>query len=319
VRNARAAATRRIIIADAAIHAVGKRFGGYEIRAFLGQHGGTQVYQATQLNLQRTVRLTVLPSSAARKPAHRISFERELEAVAQLGHDNILGAIEAGEIDGHRYVVTEDIAGRTLADALDGGREFTTDESVRIARDIVAGLERLEREGFTHRHITPKSIVLTDAGVVKIAGLARAKRQEQGAGETWFDSEDEDVHYRSPESLRGKGRLDIRADVYGLGCVLYQLLAGRPPFLGPGAVVLTAHLESRPESIRKRNPSVPASLENVVMNCLEKSRADRYQHAAELLRDLDALRAGTDVKALGDPAAKKPRGIKLLRSRRRRR
>lgn len=297
--------------------AVGKRFGGYEIRSFLGQRGGTRIYQALQLNLQRTVRLSVLPRNEAKKPAHLISFQRELEAVSQLGHDNILGAIEAGEIDGHRYVVTEDIAGRRLADALAAGRTFTIAEALGIARDIAAALSRLEREAFVHRHVTPKAIVLSDAGVAKLAGLQRAKRRDQGAGETWFDSEEDDVHYRSPESLRGKGALDTRADIYGLGCVLYQLLSGRPPFLGPGAVVLTAHMETEPDPVRKLNSAVPASVEAVVSNCLRKSRAERYQHASELLRDLDALLAGRDVKALSDPAAKKSRGLRLLRRRKR--
>ena len=302
---------------NGATGAVGKRFGGYEIRSFLGQRGGTRIYQALQLNLQRTVRLSVLPRSEARKPAHVVSFERELAAVSQLGHDNILGAIEAGEIDGHRYVVTEDIAGRTLADALAGGRTFSVAEALSIARDVAAALARLEQDGYVHRHVTPRALVLTDAGVTKLAGLQRAKQADQGAGETWYDHDEDDVHYRSPESLRGKGRLDTRADIYGLGCVLYTLLAGRPPFLGPGAVVMSAHLENEPSPIRKLNRDVPASVEAVVANCLKKSRAERYQRAAELLRDIDALRKGADVKVFSDPAQKKRSGLRLLRRRKR--
>ena len=214
----------------------------------------------------------------------------------------VLGNLTPREIAAHLVALLDDIQGER-----DYERITLIGHSIGALLVRKAYLDRLERGGFTHRHITPKSIVLTDAGVTKIAGLARAKRQEQGAGETWFDSEDEDVHYRSPESLRGKGRLDIRADIYGLGCVLYQLLAGRPPFLGPGAVVLTAHLESRPESIPKRKPSVPASLENIVMNCLEKSRADRYQHAVETIgpgcvfafeEDLQSVRPRFDPRDL---------------------
>ena len=154
--------------------------------------------------------------------------------------------------------------------------------------------------------------------VAKLAGLQRAKRREQGVSETWYDSEEDDAHYRSPESLRGKGALDTRADVYGLGCVLYHLLAGRPPFVGPGAVVLTAHLEEEPSPLRSHDRDVPASVEAVVTNCLRKSRADRYQHATELLRDLDALLAGEDVKTFTDPTAKTRSGLRILRRRRRR-
>jgi serine/threonine-protein kinase len=266
------------------------RIEGYDILSFLGHRGGTRVYQAVQQTLQRKVRLSVLPPQAAEKPAHRLRFERELAVVSELQHDNILGAIEAGEHDGARFVVTEDVAGRTLADAFASGRELTPQESAAIARDVAAALDGFEQAGYVHRWVTPHAIVRTEAGVNKLARLSRSKRRQPSAEESWFDAEaDDEVFYRSPESIRGAGTLDVRGDIYGLGCVLYHMLAGRPPFRGPAAVVMAAHLERAPRPLRAKSSAIPEALERIVMTCLAKSRADRYQHASEVVRDLDAI------------------------------
>ena len=270
--------------------AIAVQIEGYDILSFLGRRGGTRVYQALQRTLQRTVRLSVLPRHEAEKPAYLVRFERELAVVSELQHENVLGAIEAGEHEGARYVVTEDVAGRTLADAFAAGREFDIPTSIQIARDVAAALDRFEQAGYVHRWVTPRAVVRTDAGVTKLARLSRSKRRQAATNESWFDAEaDDDIFYQSPESIRGVGTLDVRGDIYGLGCTLYQLLAGRPPFRGPAAVVLAAHVERAPRPIRKRHPEVPEPLEKIVMTCLAKSRADRYQHASELVRDLDAL------------------------------
>lgn len=266
------------------------RIDGYDILSCLGRRGGAWIYQALQRALQRTVRLAILPPSEARKPAYRLRFERELEVVAELQHENVLGVIEAGEQEGHRYVVTEDVAGRTLADALHAGRTFDVATAVRIAGDVAAALERFETAGYVHRNVTPRSIVLTEAGVTKLGGLSRSKRRRRGADESWFDAEaDDEIFYRPPEAIRGSGALDVRGDLYALGCTLYHLLAGRPPFRGPAAVVLAAHVERAPRPIRTRLPEVSEELEGIVLTCLAKSRADRYQHASELRHALAAL------------------------------
>lgn len=277
---------------DARAAALAVRIDGYDILSYLGRRGGAWVYQAVQRALQRTVRLAVLSRQAASRPDHRIRFERELEVVVELQHENVLGVIEAGEQDGHRYVVTEDVAGRTLADALGAGREFSVAGATRVARDIAAALERFEGAGYVHRNVTPGAIVLTDAGVTKLAGLSRSKRRLRGTEESWFDDEaDDEIFYRPPEAIRGAKSLDVRGDLYSLGCTLYHVLAGRPPFRGPAAVVMAAHLERAPRPLRARHPEISPELERIVLTCLEKSRADRYQHAAELRRDLDALQA----------------------------
>ncbi len=274
----------------------GRRFGGYEILGLLRNDDGVRVYQARQLALHRTVRLAVLPAAQAAKPVFRARFEREVAALLEVRHDNVLGAIDAGEIDGDRFVVTEDATGRTLADALDAGRGFASAESLRLVRDVALALDAFEKSGLCHRNVAPRAIVLTDAGVTKLAGLSRVKRSEPSSEETWYDVLNEDAPYRPPEAVRG-GRLDIRGDIYSLGCVLYRLLAGRPPFRGPNAaVVLAAHVQRTPRAFRSRRPEVPEAAETVALACLAKSRAERYQRTSELLLDLEDAIAGRPVR-----------------------
>jgi serine/threonine protein kinase len=279
--------------------AFGRQFGGYEILRCLGRRGGARVYQARQLTLDRTVRLVVLPAHEANKPARLLQFEREVAVVSELRHEHLLSAIDAGELDGHLYVVTEDIAGNTLADAFLAGRTFDASSALRIAHEIALALDHFEAAGFVHRYVTPSAIVLVEAGIAKLAGLSRVRRTRRLRGEeTWFDQESDEAFYSPPERWRAGSTSDVRGDVYALGCVLHQLLCGRPPFRGSTAAVMDAHVKREPRSMRYRRPDIPIAAEHIVMNCLQKSRADRYQHAAELVRDLAAARAGEAVALL---------------------
>jgi serine/threonine protein kinase len=284
-----------------------RRFGGYEVLESLGAMGGAQVYRARQINLDRIVRLIVLPAAEARKEAHRVRFERAVAVVSNVHHANVLGAIEAGEINGHRYVVTEDIAGRTLADALAGGRKFEVQEALRIAKEIASALDQFANEGFVHRHVTPQAIVITDAGVAKLAGFSRAKRKQGGGSETWFELDSDEAYYTPPERMKAGGRLDMRGDLYALGCVLHEMLIGKPPFRGSSAAVLESHAKREPLPMKIGRTPIPKAAETVTLNCLKKSRAERYQRPAELLRDLELALDGQSVAPLGAVTASKPK------------
>jgi serine/threonine-protein kinase len=293
-----------------------RRFGGYEVLESLGTLGGVQIFQARQVNLDRTVRLVVLPSGEARKEAHRVRFEREVAVVSNVHHNNVLGAIEAGEINGHRFVVTEDIAGRTLADALAAGRKFEVNEALRIAKEIATALDRFADQGFVHRHITPHAIVLTDAGVAKLAGFSRSKRKQRGGSETWFELDSDEAYYTPPERMKAGGSLDMRGDLYALGCVLHEMLIGKPPFRGSSAAVLESHAKREPRPMKIGRTPIPKPAETVTLNCLQKSRAERYQRPAELIRDLELALKGQSVAQLGTvTTATRPTSKSKLRAR----
>lgn len=292
-----------------------RTFGGYEIVEFLGRSGGTRVYRARQITMGRSVRLSILPPDEAKKASHRQAFDREVRVASQLRHDHVLGAIDAGSLRGHQYVVTEDVQGGSLADLLAEGKRFGVSASLRIARHLASALEHFEKNGFVHRHVSPHNVLVGPTGVAKLAGFSRAKKHVAGAGETWFDADPSEAPYRAPEFVRGKSTIDVRADLYAVGCILYELLTGRPPYAGVNAaMVLASHVEKPVPDPRARDTSIPEPAAIVTQNCMQKSRADRYQHAAELVADLERAAAGQPVAALPLAAPKgRPLGKRLRR------
>lgn len=263
----------------------------------------------------RSVRLSILPPDEAKKAGHAQAFEREVRVASQLRHDHVLGAIDAGSLRGHQYVVTEDVQGGSLAEAFAEKRKFDLAASLRIAQHLASALAHFEKHGFVHRHVSPHNVLVGPTGVAKLAGFSRAKKHVPGAGETWFDSDPSEAPYRAPEFVRGKSSIDVRADLYAVGCILFELLTGRPPYAGPNAaVVLASHIELPVPDPRDVNDSIPEVAAVVAQNCMQKSRADRYQHAAELVADLERAAAGQSVVAL--PSAtprRRPLGRKIRR------
>jgi len=274
-----------------------KRFGNYEVLRFLGEAGGARVYRARQVSVDRFVTLTILPRQQMGKIAYRTRFERQIAAASKLRHPNILSAIDAGSIGGHQYLVAEHVDGRRLSAALAEGEWFGVHRAVRIALAIARALEHLEAVGMLHRNLTPQCVLLGEEGIVKLRGFSFSRPQRPAASETWFEPDDYTVQYKAPDWVTHK-TLDIRADLYSLGCVLYTLLTGRPPFRGgTAASILERHVKQAVPDPSTLRSDVSPDLRDVVMRLLAKDRDERYATPAEVVADLDAIEQEKPIAA----------------------
>jgi len=279
-----------------------RRFAGYEILAELGEYLGIRRYKATQIAMRRPVVLNVLPAESARKSMCAALFERQLNVFSTLRHENVVGAIEAGEFEGERYFVVEYVEGSTLRDAMGNAELWEIPRALKVARDVARALVHLETLKLVHREITPRSITVTEDGGARLVDFRRAKFLVADAAETWSDASLGVALYMSPEVAFGKKGVDVRADIYSLGCVLYHLVAGRPPFYGTNvAIVLDALRTRRPRDPRWMRDDLPRGVVQLLDRCLRKAPEHRYPTAAALVADLDALLAGR-APAAGAPA-----------------
>jgi serine/threonine protein kinase len=279
----------------------GLQLAQYRIDAELGRGGMGIVYRATDTKLDRTVALKVLPASALSSEDDRARFYREAKAAAQLHHAHIATVFEIGEAvpegedagpsDGPRpYIAMEFIDGSTLSARIAQG-PFKLPEAVRIGLEIADALKAAHGKGIVHRDIKSANIMLTADGTAKVLdfGLAKtaASTQLTRQGSTLGT-----VSYMSPEQARGED-VDGRTDLYALGTVMYEMVAGRLPFGGDyEQAILYAILNSPPEPLTAVRTGVPNGLEFVVAKCLSKDRELRYQTAADLVADLKSLSLG---------------------------
>ncbi len=289
--------------------------GRYAVEREVGAGGMATVYLATDLRHQRRVALKVLrPDLAATVGAER--FLQEVRVTANLQHPHILPLFDSGEADGFLYFVMPFIEGDTLRERLLRNGEFPILEVARLLRDIVEALAAAHAKGVVHRDIKPENIMLSgnhamvaDFGVAKAVSEATGRRHPTTQGAALGTPA-----YMAPEQVSGEPDVDHRADIYAVGVVGYELLVGRPPFSGKTAQqVLTAQVMEAPRPVREHRPSVPPALEAVLMRCLEKKAADRWQSAEEMLLHLEALATPSggmtprDLIPLTGPARK--RGI----------
>ena len=278
---------------DHAPHA--RRLPGYEIVSELGSYLGTLRYKAVQLALGRPVVLNVLPAETAKSATHAAFFERQRNVCATLRHENVVGAIEAGEFEGSRWFVTEYVEGTTLADLLVNSGPLDVKRAATIALHIARALAHLEGLKLVHREISPRTITLSETGTARLVDFRRAKFLSPGAEETWHDTSINLAFYTSPEIARGGPGVDTRADVYSLGCVLYHLLTGRPPFYGRNvAVILEWQIKRLPRDPRWLREDVPEPLVDVIEACLRKLPEERYATANALCADLESVLAGRE-------------------------
>jgi serine/threonine-protein kinase len=263
----------------------------YAIERELGAGGMATVYLAEDLKHHRKVAVKVLrPDLAAALGPER--FLQEIEIAAQLQHPHILPLHDSGEADGFLFYVMPYVEGLSLRDKLAKEGELPISESVRILRDVVDALTEAHERGVVHRDIKPENIMLrgrhalvTDFGVAKAVSEATGREQLTTAGVALGTPA-----YMAPEQASADPHLDQRVDIYAVGAVAYELLTGRPVFMGTTPqMILSAHMTEPPQAITKHRDTVPAALESVVMRCLEKRPADRWQSAEELLPQLEAL------------------------------
>jgi serine/threonine-protein kinase len=271
--------------------------GRYELTHLIARGGMAQVYRALDTRLGRHVALKVLFPELSVDQTFVERFRREAQAAANLSHPNIVQVYDWGEDEGSYFIAMELITGTSLATALRTERTMPATKAATIAAQVAAALAYAHRHGVVHRDVKPGNVLLTDEGQVKVTdfGIAQAVSTEEGL--TMAGSVMGTAAYFSPEQAEG-AVVDGRSDVYSLGVVLFEMLAGRPPFVGDSPVaVASMHVRNDPPLLRDLSPAVPEPLERVTMHALEKSPSARYQTADELRADLDAFVAGRPVLA----------------------
>jgi len=265
--------------------------GRYAIERELGSGGMATVYLAEDLKHHRKVALKVMrPELAATLGSAR--FLREVETAARLQHPHILPLHDSGEAGGFLYFVMPFVEGESLRTRLAREGELPVGEAVRLLRDVVDALSHAHAHGVVHRDVKPDNVLLsgrhamvTDFGVAKAVSEATGRHGLTTAGVALGTPA-----YMAPEQAAADPHIDHRADIYAVGALAYELLTGRPPFEGTNAQqVLSAHLTQAPVPVTGRRPAVPAALEAVVMRCLEKKPADRWQTAEQLLAQLEGF------------------------------
>ena len=269
----------------------------YRVEARIGTGGMADVFRGFDPVLHRTVAIKVLNARFASDESFVDRFRREAQAAARLNHPNIVGVFDHGSDDGTQYIVMEFIEGRTLAEALGAGRRPTPAQAAEIARHICDALAAAHAQGVIHRDIKPANIMVTRDGTVKVMdfGIARLVSGPETAPQT--SAVLGTAAYLSPEQAQGQP-VDARTDIYSLGTVLYEMLAGRPPFAGESPVAIAyKQVNEPPVPPSQINPDVPPSLDAVVMRALAKNPANRYQTAREFADDLDRVREGRPVLA----------------------
>ncbi|MCI0361316.1 MAG: serine/threonine protein kinase [Planctomycetaceae bacterium] len=270
----------------------GRRLGDYQFLRRLGRGGMAEVYLAEQLSLRRQVAIKVLRQSLASDESYVRRFHHEAQAAAKLVHANIVTIHEVGCVEGWHYIAQEYVPGQNLKQLLSRlGRGLDPPQAVTILRGVAAALGKAAEQNITHRDIKPENIMLASSGEVKVAdfGLARVAQAGEALNLTQVGITMGTPLYMSPEQVEGK-EVDPRSDLYSLGVTTYHMLAGRPPFDGETALaVAVQHLKTEPGRLELLRPDLPEGLCRVVHKLLAKQPKDRYQKAAELLKDLKGL------------------------------
>ncbi|HJR89330.1 MAG TPA: Stk1 family PASTA domain-containing Ser/Thr kinase [Aeromicrobium sp.] len=279
----------------------------YELGGILGRGGMADVRVGRDQRLGRTVAIKQLRPDLASDESFQARFRREAQSAAALNHPSIVAVYDTGEATdahGHHipYIVMEYVDGQTLRDILRDGRKILPERALSIVGDVLSALDYSHRQGIIHRDIKPANVMLTPDGQVKVMdfGIARAVAD---ASVTQTAAVIGTAQYLSPEQARGE-TVDARSDIYSTGCLLYELLAGRPPFIGDSPVsVAYQHVreEARPPS--QFNPDVSGNVDHIVARALAKRTDDRYQSAADMRTDIERVLAG---HAVSPPAAPSP-------------
>ena len=277
----------------------GQQLGDFEILGRLGQGGMGAVYQARQVSLDRFVALKTLQASLADDPEYIARFRREAKAAAGLNHPNLVQVYAAGENDGLHWFAMEYVEGESAQDRLKRKTRLDPAEAIAIGTHIATALEYGWRKAhLIHRDIKPDNIFLSSDGEVKLGDLGLAKNADETMSLTLSGASMGTPHYVSPEQAEGKKDVDLRADIYSLGCTLFHLVAGTQPFQGDSALaVMMKHVTAPVPEMTAAWPGSPGELSRVVQKMMQKDPAARQQTYAEVIADLrrayDALTGET--------------------------
>ncbi len=257
----------------------------YEVKKLIGEGGMANVYLGYDTILERDVAIKVLRGDLADDEKFVRRFRREAQNASLLSHPNIVQIYDVGEDDGNFYIVMEYIKGQTLKQLIKKRGKLTVPETVDIVSQLTDGLAHAHDSYIIHRDIKPQNIMILEDGMVKITdfGIAMAIN---ASDLTQTNSVMGSVHYLPPEQASGKGST-IKSDIYSLGIMMYEMLAGTMPFKGETAVeIAMKHLKNPMPSIRKENPSVPQSLENIILKATAKNTKNRYNNVREVYEDI---------------------------------
>ncbi|WP_454850223.1 Stk1 family PASTA domain-containing Ser/Thr kinase [Promicromonospora soli] len=281
--------------------------GRYEVGELVGRGGMAEVHIGHDTRLGRTVAIKVLRSDLARDPSFLTRFRREAQSAAALNHPAVVAVYDTGE-DIHQnasgedvhvpFIVMEYVEGHTVRDILTDGAAVPIEEAVEITVGVLSALEYSHHAGIVHRDIKPANVMITPTGAVKVMdfGIARAMA-DSAATMTQTHAVIGTAQYLSPEQARGE-QVDTRSDLYSTGCMLFELLTGRPPFLGDSPVAVAyQHVGQEPQRPSEVATDVPDVLDRITLKALTKDREQRYSTAAEFRRDLEAAMRGGQVSA----------------------
>ena len=282
--------------------------GRYEVGELIGRGGMAEVHIGHDTRLGRTVAIKILRSDLARDPSFQARFRREAQAAASLNHPAIVAVYDTGEdvfteptgggVAHVPFIVMEYVEGHTVRDILRDGAAVPIEEAVEITTGVLSALEYSHHAGIVHRDIKPANVMLTPTGAVKVMDFGIARAMADAAGTmTQTQAVIGTAQYLSPEQARGE-QVDARSDLYSTGCLLFELLTGRPPFIGDSPVAVAyqhAREEAQPPSTFASD--VPDGLDRIAMKALAKDRDQRYSTAAEFRSELEAAVRGGHINA----------------------
>ena len=286
---------------------VGRRIGDYKFLEQIGRGGMGEVYLAHDSRLGRRVALKLLPSRYTTDEQRVRRFEQEARAASALNHPNILMIFEIGRVDGIHFIATEYVEGETLRQRM-ANAKMSLSEALEVSIQAASALVAAHQAGIVHRDVKPENVMLRPDGYVKVLDFGLAKLTEQPAasdtGALTFGKVDTDpgtvmgtASYMSPEQARGQ-TVDSRTDIFSLGVVMYEMIAGRAPFDGETTSdVIASILKTEPPPLAQYTGKAPDVLERLVAKTLRKDREERYQTAKELLTDLKKLKQRLDFEA----------------------
>jgi eukaryotic-like serine/threonine-protein kinase len=278
----------------------------YELEGVVGRGGMAEVYRARDIRLDRIVAIKTLRPDLARDQTFQARFRREAQSAASLNHPSIVAVYDTGEDLSTGvpvpYIVMEYVDGRTVRDLLIEGHRLLPERALEIVTGVLRALEYSHQAGIVHRDIKPGNVMVTRNGDVKVMdfGIARAMNDSQ-ATMTQTAQVIGTAQYLSPEQARGE-RVDARSDLYSTGCLMYELLTGRPPFTGDSPVAIAyQHVRENPIPPTQLDPSLPPWADAIVLRAMAKSPNDRYQSAAEMQADVQRAASGVQVAMAPPP------------------
>src|SRR3982750_1680711 len=280
----------------------------YEVGELLGRGGMAEVHSGRDPRRGRVVAIKLLRVDLARDATFQARFRREAQSAAALNHPAIVSVYDTGEEQiveaggaavNLPYIVMEYVEGRTLRELMHDGRPLDVDTALDVTARVLSALEYSHRTGIVHRDIKPANVMVTPNGDVKVMdfGIARAMA-DASSTMTQTQAVIGTAQYLSPEQARGE-QVDTRSDLYSTGCLLFELLTGRPPFVADSPVAVAyQHVREAPVPPSQVVGGIPDSVDRIVLHSLAKGREERYQSAADFRADVEAARGGRQVNAV---------------------